>query len=92
MSHARRTDAGRPAPTGDAGEQDRALTAKVVLMELARAAGPMSATALAERTLLSESAVEEALADLAEADLCSVQPADERRPARFETELSAADA
>jgi DNA-binding IscR family transcriptional regulator len=54
-------------------------------MELARAAGPLSAARLAERTLLSPDAVEAALSELVEADLCSVLPGDERRPDRYET-------
>ena len=60
-------------------------TQKVVLMELARASGPLAAAAVAERTLLSSDAVEAALRDLAGADLCTVHPADDRRPARYET-------
>jgi predicted ArsR family transcriptional regulator len=70
-------------PPGDGDE----TTAKVVLMELARASGPLSAAAIAERTLLSTDAVESALHDLAGTDLCTMQPADERRPARYETAI-----
>lgn len=91
MSHARRSRDGRTAGDHAIGVEDRTLTAKVVLMELARAGGPISAAALAERTLLSEAAVEAALEDLEATDLCEVRPGDDRRPRRFEADLSAAD-
>ncbi|MFB6312152.1 MAG: hypothetical protein ABEH64_13340 [Salinirussus sp.] len=68
-------------PTGDA-----RLTAKVVMMELAGAGGPLSAAAIAERTLLAEEAVKEACERLASAGLCRVYPADDRRPRRYATD------
>jgi DNA-binding MarR family transcriptional regulator len=54
-------------------------------MELARASGPLSAAALAERTLLATDAIEAALDDLVEGNLVRVHPGDERRPSRYET-------
>lgn len=89
MSHARRSRGGQGTARRDAGDDDRSLPAKVVLMELARADRPLSAATLADRTLLSETAVTTALADLEAAGVCSVRPADERRPARFEAGLPA---
>lgn len=88
MSHARRRRDGRASSEPGSAEEDRSLTAKVVLMELARAGGPISAAGLAERTLLTEEAVAGALEDLATADLCTVHPADDRRPTRFEAAFS----
>jgi predicted ArsR family transcriptional regulator len=69
---------------GSPGDGDETTT-KVVLMELARASGPLPAAALAERTLLSTEAVESALQELVAADLCTVLSGDERRPRRYET-------
>lgn len=85
MAYARRPPDGQAAVESD---EDRTLTAEVVLMELARAEGPISASALAERTLLSAEAVEAALSDLARADICTVRPGDERRPRRYAVEHS----
>lgn len=82
MSRARRV--GDEQLDGPRGDGD-ATTTKVVLMELARASGPLSAAALAERTLLMTDAVEAALDELVEADLCQVHQADERRPPRYQT-------
>lgn len=87
MSHARRSRDGRVGNDPGTDEDDRTLTAKVVLMELARAGGPISAADLAERTLLSEDAVETALEELAAEGLCQVRPADDRRPARYEADF-----
>ncbi len=84
MSRARKVgDEQRDGSRGDGNE----TTTKVVLMELARASGPLSAAALAERTLLSTDAVESALHELAGADLCTVHPEDDRRPPRYETAI-----
>lgn len=92
MSHARRSR-GRPADARGPSDEDRTLTVKVVLMELARTSGPISAADLAERTLLSTDAVEAALSDIAEAGLCTVRPGDDRRPPRYQIEdQPAADA
>jgi DNA-binding MarR family transcriptional regulator len=88
MSHARGPRDARAASDPGAGEEDRSLTAKVVLMELARAEGPISASALAERTLLSAEAVQAALTQLADADVCTVRPGDERRPTRYQLEAA----
>ena len=82
MSRARNAgDERMERPRGDGDEP----TTKVVMMELARASGPLTADALAKRTLLSEPAGERALDDLASADLCTVHPADDRRPVRYES-------
>jgi DNA-binding MarR family transcriptional regulator len=89
MSHARRSRGGLGGAGRDAGDEDRSLPAKVVLMELARADRPLSSSTLADRTLLSESAVTAALADLEGAGVCTVHPGDDRRPTRFEAELPA---
>jgi uncharacterized protein (DUF2336 family) len=69
---------------GSRGDGDEPTT-KVVLMELARASGPLSAAAIAERTLLSPDAVEAALSELEGSDLCTVCPGDDRRPPRYQT-------
>jgi len=90
MSHAHRPRGDVAEDPGD--DEERALTAKVLLMELANAAGPLTAGDLAERTLLSRDAVESALANLADAGLCTERPGDERRPPRYEVASpSAAD-
>lgn len=89
MSHARRSRGGLGGVGREAGDDDQSLPAKVVLMELARAERPLSAATLADRTLLSETAVTAALADLEGAGVCTARPGDERRPTRFEAELPA---
>lgn len=83
----------RPRSGGTEGtkeERPGSPATKVVLMELVRAGRPLSSAELGEQTLLSGTAVESALATLRDRGLCLVQTGDDRRPTRFEAELSPA--
>lgn len=76
-----------PATDGRRAENraSRAAT-KVVLMELAGSGRPLSAAELRSRTLLSDAAVEAALADLRSMGFCRKRPGDDRRPTRYVAE------
>lgn len=74
-------------PTRSAGDRD-VSTEKVVLIELTKAAGPISAAKLSTRTLLSQQAVSNTLKHLTDAGICSELPEDEHRPPRYQVESS----
>jgi|GEM_PF-6873167 len=83
MSHAASPDEGRTAGGRRAHDRDGEAAAKVVVMELATAGGPLSAEELGRRTLLSTETVSAALAALQSMGFCRELSGDERRPARY---------
>jgi DNA-binding MarR family transcriptional regulator len=83
MSRARSPDDGSTAGRRSAAEVDDEATTKVVLMELVDAGHPLAASTLEERTLLSSTAVDAAVAALTDMGLCRTLPADDRRPERY---------